>query len=210
MADFPTSIWTTLLSIRTNPDHVRDLVVRRYRQPVFDFIRRQGLPHEDAEDVTQEVFAQVCREGFLEKAERRKGRFRTLLLAVTRHLVASFRRRELAGVRDRRRAVTLEGFDVAAEHADDGDFDDLWVKNLVTNGLDRLKDDPTVAALRLQLEGRSYQEIAASLKKSATDVTNYIHRAKKKLRQEIERQIREYSGGEHVEEEVASLLRFLQ
>src|SRR5258706_1148689 len=195
MGNFPSSIGPRTLSIGEAPKRVRDLVVRRYRQPVYDFIRRQGLPHEDAEDVTQEIFTQVCREGFLEKANRRKGRFRTLLLAVTRHLVATFRRHELAGVRDRRRAVTLEGFDVAQEHADDADFDDLWVKNLVTIGLERLKEDPTVSALRLQLEGRSYQEIAAILKKSATDVTNYIHRGKKKLRLEIERQIREYSGG---------------
>jgi RNA polymerase sigma factor (sigma-70 family) len=198
MSNFPSSIWTTILSIKSNPEQVRDLVVRRYRQPVYDFIRRQGLSHEDAEDVTQEVFTQVCREGFLEKANRRKGRFRTLLLAVTRHLVATFRRHELAGV------------DVAEEHADDADFDDLWVKNLVTIGLERLKSDAAVSALRLQLEGRSYQEIAAALKKSATDVTNYIHRGKKKLRQEIERQIREYSGGDHVEQEVSSLLRFLK
>lgn len=210
MANFPSSIWTTLLTIHQDPDRVRDLVVRRYRQPVYEFIRRQNLSHEDAEDVVQEVFVQVCREGFLEKANRRKGRFRTLLLAVTRHLVASFRRHELAGVRDRRRAVTLEGFDVAQEHEDDGDFDDLWVKNLVDLGMERLKDDPMITALRLQLEGKSYQEIAGALGKNATDVTNYIHRAKKKLRQEIERQIREYSGGIQVEEEVASLLRHLQ
>ena len=210
MAEFPSSIWTTILSVRQEPDRVRDLVVRRYRQPVYDFIRRQNLSHEDAEDVTQEVFAQICRDGFLERVDRKKGKFRTLVLAVTRHLVATFRRRELAGVRDRRRAVTLEGFDIAGEHPDDGDFDDLWVKNLVSIGMERLKDDATVTALRLQLEGRSYQEIAAALQKSPTDVTNYIHRAKKKLRQEIERQIREYSGGDHVEEEVASLLRYLK
>jgi RNA polymerase sigma factor (sigma-70 family) len=210
MAEFPSSIWTTLLSVRQEPDRVRDLVVRRYRRPVYDFIRRQNLSHEDAEDVTQEVFAQICRDGFLEKVDRKKGKFRTLVLAVTRHLVATFRRRELAGVRDRRRAVTLEGFDIAGEHPDDGDFDDLWVKNLVDLGLERLKDDPMIPALKLQLEGRSYQEIAAALKKSATDVTNYIHRAKKKLRQEIERQIREYSGSGEVRAEVASLLRYLE
>src|SRR5258706_12565784 len=206
MGNFPSSIWTTILSIREDPERVRDLVVRRYRQPVYDFIRRQGIPHEAAEDVTQEMFPHVCREGFLEKANRRKGRFRTLLLAVTRHLVATFRRHELAGVRDRRRAVTLEGFDIAREHEDDGDFDDLWVKNLVDIGLERLKDDPLIPALKLQLQGRSYQEIAAVLKKSATDVTNHIHRAKKKLRQEIERQIREYSGGDEVRAEISSLL----
>jgi len=210
MGDFPSSIWTTILSIRKDPERVRDLVVRRYRQPVHDFIRRQGLSHEDAEDVTQEVFAQVCRDGFLERVDPKKGKFRTLILAVTRHLISSFHRHEFAGVRDRRRSVALEGFDVAGEHPDDGDFDDLWVKNLVDLGLTRLKDDPTVTALKLQLEGRSYQEISATLKKSATDITNYIHRAKKKLRAEIEGLIREYCGAHEVEEEVASLLKYLQ
>ncbi|HLY10114.1 MAG TPA: sigma-70 family RNA polymerase sigma factor [Planctomycetota bacterium] len=210
MTDFPSSIWTTLLTIRKDPGRVRDLVVRRYRQPVYDFIRRQGLPHEDAEDITQDVFTQICRDGFLERVDPKKGKFRTLVLAVTRHLIASFHRRELAGIRDRRRIVALEEFDVAAVHPDDGDFDDLWVKNLVDLSMLRLKDDPGISALRLQLEGRSYQEISATLKKSATDVTNYIHRAKKKLRAEIEFLIREYCGAEEVEEEVASLLRYLQ
>jgi RNA polymerase sigma factor (sigma-70 family) len=210
MTDFPSSIWTTILSIRKDPSRVRDLIVRRYRQPVYDFIRRQGISHEDAEDITQEVFAQICREGFLERVDPKKGKFRTLILAVTRHLISSFHRHELAGVRDRRRSVALEQFDVAAEHPADGEFDDLWVKNLVDLGMLRLKDDPSVFALRLQLEGRSYQEISATLKKSATDITNYIHRAKKKLRIEIERLIRDYCGAEEVDDEVSSLLRDLQ
>jgi len=209
MTEFPSSIWTTLLTVRKDPGRVRDLVVRRYRQPVYEFIRRQGLSHEDAEDITQDVFAQICRDGFLERIDPNKGKFRTLVLAVTRHLISSFHRRELAGVRDRRRSVALEEFDVAAEHPDDGDFDDLWVKNLVGLGIERLKDDPGVAALKLQLEGKSYQEISAELKKSTTDVTNYIHRAKKKLRAEIESLIREYCGAHEVEEEVAGLLRYL-
>src|SRR6185369_12698653 len=52
MPNFPTSIWTTLLSLREDPERVRDLVVRRYRQPIYDFVRRQNLSHEDAEDLT--------------------------------------------------------------------------------------------------------------------------------------------------------------
>jgi RNA polymerase sigma-70 factor (ECF subfamily) len=210
MTDFPSSIWTTLLTVRKDPTRVRDLVVRRYRQPVYDFIRRQGLPHEDAEDITQDVFTQICRDGFLERVDPKKGKFRTLVLAVTRHLISSFHRRELAGIRDRRRSVALEEFDVAAVHPDDGDFDDLWVKNLIDLSMNRLKDDPGVSALKLQLEGRSYQEISAALKKSATDVTNYIHRGKKKLRAEIETLIREYCGADEVDDEIASLLRYLQ
>lgn len=113
MAGFSSSIWTTLLSVRKDPDRIRHLVARRYRRPVYDFIRRQNPFHEDAQDVTQEVVAQICRAGFQVRVDHRKGKFRTLVLAVTRHLVSTVHRHELAGVRDRRRAVTLEGFDGA-------------------------------------------------------------------------------------------------
>jgi sigma-70-like protein len=78
----PTTVWSTLLKVRRDPARVKDLVVRRYRQPVYEFALQRGLPPEDADDVAQEVFLRVCREEFLEKADRTRGRFRTLLLAV--------------------------------------------------------------------------------------------------------------------------------
>ena len=40
MTEFPSSIWTTILSVRKDPGRVRDLVVRRYRQPVHLHRRR--------------------------------------------------------------------------------------------------------------------------------------------------------------------------
>ena len=56
----------------------------------------------------------------------------------------------------------------------------------MSQGMSRMRKDAATSALKLQLEGRTYQEIADTLKKSETEVTNYIHRAKKRLRTEIE------------------------
>src|SRR5262245_3595585 len=205
----PSTMWTTILQFHRDPDRVKDFVVRRYRQPVVEFARRQGLKDEDAEDVAQEVFLRVCHETFLRKADQIRGKFRTVLLAVTKHVIGSWRRHEMAGKRDRRREVSLEGMTLPDERPADPEFDKLWVQNLMTQALDRLKQDAGTEALKLQLEGLSYQEIAERLGRKTTDVTNFIHRAKERLKKEFERLIAEYSTREDVAEEIAQLRRFL-
>jgi len=115
----------------------------------------------------------------------------------------------MAGKRDRRREVSLEGMTLPDELPADPEFDKLWVQNLMTQALERLKQDAGTEALKLQLEGLSYQEIAERLGRKTTDVTNFIHRAKERLKKEFERLIAEYSTREDVAEEIAQLRRFL-
>jgi RNA polymerase sigma-70 factor (ECF subfamily) len=209
MPEFPSSIWTRIIEFKKDPDQVKDQIVRRYRHPVYEFVRRQGVSHEDAEDLVQEVFARISRDEFLAKADRRRGKFRSLLLAVTRHVIASFRRYELAAQRDRRKEVPIEDLEVPQSVPPDGEFDRLWVRNLVQGAMERLKGDPALSALRLQLEGKSYQEIAKALGKRETDVTNHIHRAKQRIKAEVENMIREYCGEAEVQDEIVSLLQYL-
>lgn len=209
MVQFPSSIWSQLLTAANEPDRVKEAVVVRYRSPVYEFVRQQGLSHEDAEDVTQEVFIRITRDEFLRNADRRKGRFRTLLLAVTRNVIASFRRHELAQQRDRRRQVALDNQDVPAEAPPDAEFDRLWALNLVRHALERMKDESCRQALQLQLDGLSYAEIASRLAWSEYDVTNTLHKARKLLRQEMERAIAEYAGAGEVSAEIADLLKYV-
>jgi len=91
----------------------------------------------------------------------------------------------------------------------DPEFDRLWVKNLVEQALAKLETDPDVQALRSQLRGESYQQIADRLGKKVTDVTNYLHRARERLGREIEKLIAEYSSQDDVADEIAALRRFL-
>jgi RNA polymerase sigma-70 factor, ECF subfamily len=206
----PSTMWTTILQFHRDPERVKDFVVRRYRQPVVEFARRQGLKDEDAEDIAQEVFLRVCQESFLKKADQIRGKFRTVLLAVTKNVISSWRRYELAGIRDRRREVSLDGgMALPDEMPSDPEFDRLWVKNLMAQAMERLKIDPGTEALKLQLEGLSYQEIADRLGRKVTDVTNFIHRAKDKLKKEFEKLIAEYSSREDVSSEIAELKKFL-
>jgi predicted transcriptional regulator len=66
-----------------------------------------------------------------------------------------------------------------------------------------------ISSPALQLAGKSYKEIATKLGKSETDVTNYIHRAKLRLKHEIEQLIGEYCTAEELPGEIGALLRFL-
>ena len=103
----------------------------------------------------------------------------------------------------------MDGIDLPDPSVAYPEFDRLWVKNLVDQAMEHLSDDPGVAALRLQLDGRSYREIGQDLGCKETDVTNFIHRAKERLRREIERMIAEYSAKDDVSSEITSLRRFL-
>jgi len=205
----PSTLWTTILQFHSDPERVKDFVVRRYRRPVLDFAILQGLSQEDSEDVAQEVFVRVCQKEFLRKADQIRGKFRTVLLTVTKRVIVSLRRHDTAGKRDRRRQIPIEGMDLPDEIPADPDFDRLWVKNLVTQALDRLELDPAIEALRLHLKGLTYQQISVKLGKKVSDVNNYIFRARERLRQEIEYLIGEYSSREDIAEEIAALRRFL-
>lgn len=197
-----------MLSLRDDPERIKDLVVRRYRDPVYQFILRRVPRHEDAEDLVQEVFLRICADSFLSKVDPEKGRFRSLLLAVTRRVIASHQRHELADMRDRRREVGLDDLELPADKPAEGEFDRLWVGNLMTQAMERMKNEPNLAALQLQVQGKSYREIATALGKTESDVTNHIHRAKVRLRHEIESVIREYSGGD-VQTEITTLMQYL-
>jgi len=205
---FPSSVWTLILSLKHDPERVKEQIVLRYRQPVYEFIQRRLTNHEDAEDLTQEVFLRVCADSFLEKVDPEKGRFRTILLAVTRRVIASYLRQELAQRRDRRRQVPLTDIDLPSDPPAEGEFDRLWVSNLVSQAMDRMKNEPHLVPLKLQIQGKSYKEISEELGRPETDITNFIHRAKQRLRREIEGLIREYSGGD-VKTEIQALMQYL-
>jgi DNA-directed RNA polymerase specialized sigma24 family protein len=61
----------------------------RYWFPVYAFVRRQGISPHDAQDLTQEFFGRLIEKEWLSAVERERGRFRSWLLASTRHFLAN-------------------------------------------------------------------------------------------------------------------------
>lgn len=67
-----------------------------YWYPLYVFVRRQGFDASEAEDLTQGFFAQMLAGTMLEKADARRGRFRSFLLASLTNYIANQRRQQSA------------------------------------------------------------------------------------------------------------------
>jgi len=214
---FPTTFWSTLIG---RPDRARQELFTRYRTPVFNYVVNQGFGEEDADDLTQEVFLRISREEFLRKADRLKGKFRSLVLAVTRHVILKERAKRM-----RLKAASVEQDDVddavftaSSDDAEDEKFNTLWIQNLVGLALERLMAATRGGGPRYyealvlnQFQGLSYDEVARSLGVQVSDVRNWIHYGKKKLKAYVIDHVRAYASGDAgLSEELAFVHRFLK
>jgi RNA polymerase sigma-70 factor (ECF subfamily) len=62
-----------------------------YWYPLYVYIRRKGNSAQDAEDLTQAFFYQVLEKNYLGAVDRRKGKFRSFLLASLNHFLSNQR-----------------------------------------------------------------------------------------------------------------------
>jgi RNA polymerase sigma-70 factor (ECF subfamily) len=67
-----------------------------YWYPLYAYIRRRGYGSDDASDLTQEFFATLLEKGYLSAAQRKRGRFRSFLLAACKHFLSKERDRRQA------------------------------------------------------------------------------------------------------------------
>ena len=83
---FGTTEWSLVQAAGEGRSEVADAALGRlcalYWYPVFAFVRRQGHPPEEAEDLTQGFFARLIEKGDLAGVDRTRGRFRTFLLSA--------------------------------------------------------------------------------------------------------------------------------
>ena len=218
---FPTTIWEDISSARKGSSRELDLLLSRYRAPIVGFLRWKNVNVEEAEDLAQEVLLRVSQPGFLEKVDPAKGRFRSLLLAVTRHVLSEGRRRDQAerrggGARIVHESDLSEGATPLIEKAassEDTKFDELWVSELVARALRELEEDAAArgsseaAAFRLKyLEDLTQEEVAARLGCTVFNAKNHIYYGKLRFKQRLLASIKAYcSTPEEFELEVRRL-----
>ena len=188
---FPTTIWTRILEAGAQDPNALDDFARRYRPPVLAHVRSRGFAGQDADDLCQEVFLRVIQGGVLAKADRNRGRFRSLLRAVTTRTLQDRLRR--------RRDVSALELEPAAEETDDG-FDREWAWHLTERALERLEaqGSPYHAVLRGHLKGEAQDR-------------NKLWIARRKLTECIRREVAETClSQEDFEAELAYLAPFLR
>ena len=141
---FPTTVWTTIRRAGDADATALDDFARDYRTPVRQFVRSRGFASADADDLCQEVFLRLLAGRVLARADPSKGRFRSLLLAVTTHVLQNHGRKKREVVRD-----DLEPLQR------DPDFDRAWVLHLASRAMARLRaaESPYYTVLEGHLGG---------------------------------------------------------
>ena len=164
--------------------------VEIYGRLVYRRCRGGGLHHEDAENVTQEVFAQVSQSirGFNYQPDL--GRFRDWLGTVTRNEISRFRKKD-------RRAVHGGGgdegscvLDAAAAHEEDTEWTEAFNAHLLDTALARTRphfEEQTWRAFELAwLEKRPAAQVARELKVPIDRVYVAKSRVLDRLQQEVQ------------------------
>ena len=220
---FATTYWSVLKSAREHPERAAREVVGRYQRPIFDFLRGRGCSPEDAEDLAQEVLTDVCRVEFLDTADRSKGRFRSLVLAVVRHKLSSHLRKRFAKKRgggahwvsleESGTGGSLQEVLTAAGHESDEEFDRTWILNIVWTAGERLQvESPKLGAAFAFFyeEELSSDEIGERMELSQEEVGRLLSEARRRIRRHVRRAIEEYvTNHEEFNREIAELLKQL-
>ena len=91
-APFPTTRWSMVRAAQNGDSPTYRAAMNRciaaYWRPVFYFVRAKGYAVHRAEDLTQEFFLRFYERGWIERADRQRGRFRTFLLTILTRFLA--------------------------------------------------------------------------------------------------------------------------
>jgi RNA polymerase sigma factor (sigma-70 family) len=96
---FATTHWSVVLEAQGESPAAQEALeklCRTYWRPIYSFVRRQGIPPEEAEDLTQGFFALLLERRDLSTVRKEKGRLRSYLLASLKHFLADEWRHAMA------------------------------------------------------------------------------------------------------------------
>lgn len=164
-------------------------LLRRYERPVFSLIYRMVRDRELAEDLAQESFVKVLNalDSYQPEYKFSSWIFKIANNAAIDHL----RRREIVtlsldGAPGARTADEVEATALQAVDRSESALDELEAKELGTSieqAIARLRPEYRACILLRHVEGRAYEEIAATLNLPLGTVKTHIHRARHELRE---------------------------
>ena len=154
-AAFPTTQWSLVISAGGGSTEAArgalESLCRQYWYPIYYFARRRGLPHHQAEDVTQQFLARLLATDRIGTARPARGKFRTFLLTAFRNfLTDEWRQAQTAKRGGGQVAVSIDLSRAeqrfAAEPADqsltpDQAFDRAWAVEMLERAVGRLRDE---------------------------------------------------------------------
>lgn len=232
---FPPTQWSVVLSARADDSEERSQALQQicqtYWHPIYAYARKRGFPPADAEDVTQEFFADLLQKKEFENLQERKGKLRTFLLVAARNFMANEWKKRKA--QKRGGDVTVLSIDVieaedrtCLEPADsltpEAIFERHWASSILNAVMQRLHESYELDGkadvfealkdnLGLGRGERSYREIGDDLGISETAARLTVHRMRKRYRQFLIQQIAStLDPEESAEEELRHLFGVFQ
>jgi DNA-directed RNA polymerase specialized sigma24 family protein len=203
---FATTHWSVVLAAKqkTSPDRARALesLCRTYWFPLYAFVRSSGYSPQDAQDLTQEFFAQLLAKDYLGVVDPEKGRFRTFLKMALKRFLAKDRGRLRALKRgggqihislDTTVGETQFQQQAVASLDPEGIYDWQWALALLAETVSRLEHEYQAGGranefqhLKAHLTADRgtipYVEIAARLQMSEGAARVAMHRLRKRFR----------------------------
>jgi RNA polymerase sigma factor (sigma-70 family) len=177
-----------------------------YWRPVFAFICRQGHSVPDAQDLTQDFFAMVLKGRLLQRADRSRGRFRSLVLKALQNFLHDAVDKRHARKRggdvqfvswDDWMAEAPSHLSIPEQESDKWSperiFDVRWAATVVERALRRLGDecekrgrrrvfDVLNNCLAAEREDVSYAKFAKTLGLQEAAVKRLVHRLRERYR----------------------------
>jgi RNA polymerase sigma-70 factor (ECF subfamily) len=167
-------------------------LVHRYERPVFSLVYRMVRDRELAEDLTQDTFVKVL--SHIDKY-RPEFKFSSWLFKIANNVaIDHLRKRQLdvismdgAAHAATSSEIEATSFDVAVRQ--ESALEEMEAKELggaIERAIARLRPEYRSCIMLRHVEGRSYEEIAATLDLPLGTVKTYIHRARHELRHALQ------------------------
>jgi RNA polymerase sigma-70 factor (ECF subfamily) len=232
---FPTTRWSIVLTAgRTSSQDSRRALVslcETYWSPLYAYVRRRVPDVNEAQDLTQEFFAELLEKNYVGAAVPARGRFRAFLLTAFKHFLSREWEKARAQKRGGGRVLLPLDFDSAEStlHIDpaggltpDQYYDQQWAITLLAQIMDRLEaefDDDgkgrQFAELKDLLIGTlpdsNYAQAAARLNMTVPAIRKAASRLRKRYRELLREEIAQtVSDPGDVDDELRSLLATLE
>jgi RNA polymerase sigma-70 factor (ECF subfamily) len=231
---FATTHWSVVMAAGENDSEESRGALEKlcddYWYPIYVYVRRKGYGPDDAQDLTQEFFAQLIAKNHLRLADHRKGRFRSFLLATLHYFLArewcrAHRQKRGGQYRflslDQQADEEKPGFEPADDETPEKKFQRQWALTVLKQAMNTLHEEcETTGKARLfgevkhllsgECDGASYASIAGGLSMSESALRVAVHRLRQRYGQLLRAEIGRTVGSKaEVEEELRCLLKAL-
>ena len=167
-------------------------IIRRYERPVFSLVYRMVRDRETAEDLSQDAFIRVLNH--LDKY-RSEFKLSSWLFKIANNVaIDHLRKRQLDtismhGSPHASTTTDIEATSIDLESGGENALDEIEAKELgaeIERAIAKLRPEYRSCIMLRHVEGRSYEEIAATLDLPLGTVKTYIHRARHELRESLD------------------------